>query len=68
MNRSLTWKLRSRNFPLPTTYFHLARTYRMLNKLPEYRQARDRARQLKLDINTLDPTDKADVTAIMNGS
>ncbi len=57
-----------KNFPLATTYFHLARTYKQLNKMSEYRQARDRAQQLKLDIKTLDPTDRADVSAIMNGN
>ena len=54
--------------PKAVTYFHLARVYRQLKQMEEYRRARDKAKELKLDLSSLDPSDKADVATIMNGS
>lgn len=53
--------------PSATTYFHLARTYRQLNKAADYRRCRDMARKLNLDPATLDPTDKVDFASVMGG-
>ena len=58
----------ARVMPKALTYFHLARTQREMKQMDAYRKNRDLAKQLKLDINGLDPTDKADVSAVMNGS
>ena len=51
--------------PSATTYFHLARTYRQLNKQDDYRRCRDMVRKLKLDVGSLDPPDKADYAGVM---
>ena len=53
--------------PSASTFFHLARTYRQANKLDDYRRNRDLARKAKLDPTSLDPTDKADLSSVMDG-
>ena len=57
-----------KGYPMATTFFHLARAYRQTKKMDDYRRARDMAKKLKLDPETLDPTDKADLTEVMDGN
>ena len=54
--------------PKALTYFHLARVYRESKQTEDYRRTRDKAKQMKLDTGSLDPTDKADVSTVMSGS
>ena len=61
LEQSVAWR------PVGDAYFHLARTYRQANKPEDYRRCRDLARKAKLDISTLDPTDRADVSSVMDG-
>ena len=44
--------------------FHLARAYKMANKMEDYRRCRDLTNKLKLDRDGLDPTDKADLSLL----
>ena len=58
----------AQTIPKALTYFHLARVYRESKQMEDYRRTRDKAKELKLDIGSLDPTDKADVSKVMSGS
>ncbi len=51
--------------PSPTTYFHLARAYLKAGRPDQSRRCRDLAIQAKFDASTLDPTDRADMEAVM---
>ena len=51
--------------PSATTYFHLARAYLQANNAAESRRCRDLAIEAKFDPESLDPTDRADLSAVM---
>jgi tetratricopeptide (TPR) repeat protein len=51
--------------PAPMTYFHLARAYQKAGKLNESRRYSAKFREAKIDLDTLDPTDRSDLIEVM---
>ena len=53
--------------PSAVTYFHLTRAYRLANKMDDFRRCRDLTNKAKLDRDSLDPSDKADLSLLSGG-
>ena len=49
----------------PSAYYHLARVYRKMQRPDDARRCRDRARELGLDRDQLEPSEQADWDAVM---